>query len=181
MKKVLFIIFLISGLLFHCEEDSKEAPLKSNSDQEYPDQETWNATSSLTRAGKKVGIIKAGIIKKYRKKSVTLLSDSIQVDFFDKEGRHTSVLTSLGGEVLDVKQDMVAYGNVVVVSDSGITLRTDTLYWDNKRQKVISKIPVIFTTLTDTLFGDSFESDPDLTNYQITNPRGKSGTKLGLE
>jgi LPS export ABC transporter protein LptC len=181
MKKVVFLFFIISGLLIHCEEDAKEAPLKADINQDYPDQETWNATSSLTRAGKKIGIIKAGIIKKYRKKSVTLLSDSIRVDFFDKEGHHTSVLTSLGGEVLDVKQDMVAYGNVVVVSDSGITLRTDTLYWDNKRQKVISKIPVIFTTLTDTLFGDSFESDPDLTNYQITNPRGKSGKKLGIE
>lgn len=181
MKRYFYILFLSGGLLLQCAQDAEKTPLKAQTTQDYPDQETWNATSSLTRAGKKVGIIKAGVIKKYRKKSVTLLSDSIRVDFFDKEGRHTSVLTSLGGEVFDVKQDMVAYGNVVVVSDSGITLHTDTLYWDNKRQKVISKIPVVFTTLTDTLYGDSFESDPDLTNYQITNPRGKSGTKLGLE
>ncbi len=181
MKKILTVIILFSALALQCEQDPKEWPLKTETNKDYPDQETWNATSSLTRAGKKVGVIKAGIIKKYRKKAVTVLSDSIRVDFYDKEGRHTSVLTSNGGEIFDVKQDMVAYGNVVVVSDSGITLYTDTLYWDNKRQKVISKIPVIFTTLSDTLYGDSFESDPDLTNYQITNPSGRSGTKLGVD
>ncbi len=175
----LFIISII--LLTNCEEHRTKDPVMAGISQDFPDQETWEATSSLTRAGKKVGIIQAGVIKKFRKKSITLLSDSIQVDFFDKNGNHTSVLTALGGKIFDKKQDMVAYGNVVVVSDSGITLNTDTLYWDNKKQKVISKIPVRFTTLVDTLYGDSFESDPDLTNYQITNPRGLSSNKLDIQ
>ena len=180
MKIILLLFIAINVLMFSCKEKQTNDPAVTGEKQDFPDQETWNATSSLTRAGKKVGIIQAGVIKKYREKSITLLSDSIQVDFFDKYGRHTSVLTSLGGKIFDRKQDMIAYGNVIVISDSGVTLNTDTLYWDNKRQKVISRIPVIFTTFADTLHGDSFESDPDLTNYQITNPRGLSNNKLDL-
>jgi LPS export ABC transporter protein LptC len=181
MKILLFILLLMNITLFSCEEESAKKSQKAVSHKTYADQMTWDATSSLTNEGRKVGIIKAGLIKKFNKKAITLLSDSIQVDFYDKFGRHTSVLNALGGKVFDQKQDMIAYGNVVVVSDSGITLQTDTLFWDNKRRKVVSEIPVIFTTLSDTLFGDSFEADPDLTNYQIENPRGVTNNKLDIE
>ena len=77
---------------------------------------------------------------------------------------------------------MLAYGNVVVVSDSGVTLYTDTLKWDNKEQKIYSEIPVKITTQDhDTLYGDSFKSDPNLDNYEILNPRGKSKKSLKIE
>ena len=83
----------------------------------------------------------------------------------------------MGGKVDDRKQDMIAYGNVVVVSDSGMILLTDTLRWDNERQKIISEIPVTIISDTDTLYGDTFISDPSLENYEITNSRG-SGSEI---
>ena len=89
-----------------------------------------------------------------------------------KNGQHTSVLTSEGGEVNDIEQNMTAYGNVVVVSDSGVTLYTDTLYWDNENQKIKSEIPVMIISENDTLYGDTFISDPSLENYEITNSHG---------
>ena len=76
-----------------------------------------------------------------------------------------------------VGKDMVAYGNVVVVSDSGVTLYTDTLYWDNGNQKIISKIPVMIISENDSLYGDTFISDPSLENYEITNSHG-SGAEI---
>jgi len=67
-----------------------------------------------------------------------------------------------------------------VLSDSGMTLYTDTLRWNNKDQKIISEIPVKITTQTDTIYGDSFISDPNLENYTITNSRAISKRTLKL-
>lgn len=181
MKMNKFILLLLSiFLMFNCTEDKNKA-LPSDA-RVYPDQESWQATILITKDAKTVGYLKAGHVQKFSKQQLTLLDENLQVDFFNEKGEHTSVLTSDGGKVFDIKQDMVAYGNVVVVSDSGLTLSTDTLKWDNKEQKIYSDIPVIFTTQEkDTLYGDSFKSDPDLINYEIVNPRGKSKKNLTIE
>ena len=68
---------------------------------------------------------------------------------------------------------MIAIGNVVVLSDSGVTLFTDTLSWDNIREKVYSDDEVIFITEEqDTLYGIGFESDVELDNWKILKPTG---------
>ncbi len=103
-----------------------------------------------------------------------MIRDSLIVDFFDESGRHSSVLKARGGEVKDNTQDMMAYGNVIVVSDSGVTLYTDTLHWDNRNKKIYSRNPVMFITRYDTLYGDRFESDERLKNYTIHNASGVS-------
>lgn len=149
---------------------------------EFPDQESWNATIRITRDGNTIGLLKAGHIQKFYKQQKTLLKDSIQVDFFKNNGSHTSILYAAGGQVYDKRQDMLAYGNVIVVSDSGVVLYTDTLHWDNKKQKIYTEIPVmIVTDEADTLFGDRFESGPELVNYEIVNPRGRSSKMIRLD
>ena len=68
---------------------------------------------------------------------------------------------------------MIAIGNVVVLSDSGVTLFTDTLSWDNLREKVYTDDEVIFITEEqDTLYGIGFESDVELDNWKILKPTG---------
>ncbi len=119
-------------------------------------------------------VLTAGYIAKYSKKKHTLLKEGVKVDFYDELGDLKSVLTSEEGKVLDEKQDMYAYKNVVVRGENGTTLYTEELLWDNKSEKIISKVPVKITTPTDTLFGDTFRSDPDLVEYEITNAHGTS-------
>lgn len=180
MKVILFFIALLLFVI-GCSDDSAKTIQKTQT-HEYPDQESWDATIVITRNGKKSGKLAAGHVRKYSDKMITLLDEGIKVDFFDETGQHTSVLTANGGKVFDQRQDMLAYGNVVVVSDSGMTMHTDTLKWDNKNQKIFSEIAVIFTTNeNDTLYGDSFVSDPNLDNYEIVNARGKSSKRINLE
>ena len=96
------------------------------------------------------------------------------MDFYDEFGNHQSELFADSGRYFEKTNDLMAWSNVIVVSDSGVVLETEVLKWDNRRQKIHSVGEVIFFTLSDTLFGDYFESDPDLQNYQISNPRGIS-------
>jgi LPS export ABC transporter protein LptC len=178
--KTLFFLFL-TLLLIACSSEQPADNIPAIT-QEFPDQESWNTTMVITREGKTIGHLRSGHIRKYVKKNYTLLSDSLQVDFYNEKGEHTSVLRSQGGKVIDNSQDMLAYGHVVVVSDSGITLYSDTLNWDNKNQKIYSEIPVrLIRAGTDTLYGDRFISDRHLSNYEVINPHGKSAKMIRLE
>ncbi len=181
--KMLPVLLLGIFILFIAACGNNESkPSQSAETKIYPDQESWDTTVLITKDGKTVGVLRAGHVQKFSRENLTILEDSIQVDFYDGQGNHKSVLTAQGGRINDITQDMEAYGNVVVVSDSGITLYTDTLKWDNKAEKIYSEIPIMLTTEeNDTLYGDSFKSSPDLMNYEIVNPHGRSSKKINLE
>lgn len=181
MIRYMYLVFFLFLFTFGCSSQGQEEQ-ESDSVIEYPDQESWNATIRITKDGRTVGLLKAGHIQKFNEKKITLLKEGLVVDFFNAQGEHTSVLNSVGGTVYDDRQDMIAYENVVVVSDSGLQLFSDTLRWDNKNQKIYSDIPVrIVSDEADTLYGDRFTSNPDLSNYEIVNPRGISTKSLRID
>jgi len=168
----------MSVLAIHCTDFEKE---NSNvTVTEMPDQESWDNNIFFTRDEKRRAVLTAGYLAKYNDKKYTILKEGVRVDFYNEEGVLRSVLTSKEGKVFDDKQDMVAYGDVIVRGENGTTLYTDELYWDNREQKIISKVPVKITTLSETLYGDTFKSDPDLVDYEITNAHGTSDHTISI-
>ena len=178
-RRIVYMGFLWILLLTACTKfDDQNATALPND--EYPDQESWNAKMYFTREGKRQAVLNAGYVAKYSTKNFTLLKEGVRVDFYDRDGNVKSVLTSREGKVLDDTQDMIATGNVELVSSNGTHLYADELLWDNKLAKIKSKVPVKITTSTDTLYGDTFLSDPDLNDYEITNPRGSSQKTINI-
>lgn len=184
----LFILFICASCLLWGSacSDITEEPSGTDSDDvvekpEYPDQESWESTITISKEGKKVAEVWSAYIAVYNKRNETLLKDSIHVDFYDRDGNHNSVLTAKEGIVENQTRNLKAIGNVVVVSKKGEVLESEELLWDNRQQKIISEVPVKFTTKTDTIFGDSFVSDPDLVHYEIRNTRGYSKRIVPLE
>ena len=177
--KTVYTLFLLFFLVSSCTklEDQDSSGTSSN---EYPDQESWNAKMYFTRDGKRQAVLTAGYIAKYNNQHYTILKEAVRVDFYDSEGKVKSVLTSQEGKVMDETQDMIASGNVELVSNNGTHLYADELFWDNKPAKIRSRVPVKITTRTDTLFGDTFISDPDLNDYEITNPHGSSQKTINI-
>ena len=138
-----------------------------------PDQESWGVTIILTDKGIMRAKIKSGHLEKYNEREFVLLDNSVTVDFFDDRESHTSQLTSLRAEVNQSSNDMKAMGHVVAVSDSGISLYTDTLIWNSSGEKMTTDDPIMLTTeQKDTLYGIGFESDSDLKNWKILKPSG---------
>jgi len=144
-----------------------------------PDQESWGVTIILTSEGLIRAKVRSGHLEKYNEKKFVLLDSSVMVDFFNEEEQHTSVLTSKTAEVDQASNDMKAMGNVVAVSDSGITLYSETLTWNSKDEKLHTKDNIMITTLEkDTLYGVGFESDSDMKNWKILSPSGVTGREL---
>lgn len=182
MKLILKILLLLIIVgLFACSTPNEEPSAPKAENEQLPDQESWQSTIIITKDGRRMAEVWAGYIASYDKKNETVLKDSIHIDFYNQEGNHNSVLTAKNGVVYDQTNNMVARGNVIVVSDSGIVLETEELKWDNQKQKIISEVPVIFTSKTEKLMGDSFVSDPDLKNYEIKNARGYTQRVIPLE
>ena len=183
--KTLSYLFLFFSLLFMgaCSDlaDDNDATAPADSDVDYPDQESWKATITITKDGTRVAEIWAGYIANYLKRNETVLKDSLHVDFYSKEGVKTSVLTADEGVVENTSRNMVARGNVIVVSNKGEILLTEILNWDNARQKIISDVPVRFLTGQDTLYGDSFISDPELKDYEIRSAKGRSNRLVPID
>ena len=172
MKHFIYFLFL---LLFSCgEKNNRDLPLSEG----IPDQESWGVTIIMTHDGLMRAEVKSGHLKKYNEQEYIVLDSSVVVDFFDLQERHTSTLFSEKAEINEKSNDMLAIGNVIAKSDSGITLFSETLTWTAEDEKLFTKDSIMITTLDkDTLFGKGFESDADLENWRVINPSGITGSE----
>jgi len=155
------------------DERARPQVLAVQPGKDAPDQESWNATITFTDSGNVTGVLRAGYIAKYTRDRFTLLDSNITVDFFNDRFEHTSVLTALRGRVDDVTNDFEARGNVVVRSDSGTVLKTEELFWDNKRGRVHTEDYVEIRSPTEEISGMGLESDQSLTHYTIARVTGR--------
>jgi LPS export ABC transporter protein LptC len=176
---------LVSGIVLicigfsQCRQDAGERTIVRTR-VERPIQEGWDSKITITRLGLPQAIVDYGHMVKYEKSDTIYFDEGVEVDFFDDQGNHSSHLISDRGEYNEKTEDVTGIGNVIVVSDSGVTLNTEILRWDNARGKIYSDTLVMVTTReADTLYGIGFESNADLTRRVIYSPWGK--TKRSLE
>ena len=138
-----------------------------------PDQESWDIIITMTNEGLVRAIVHSGYLKKNQQKNFIFLEDSVTVDFFDHSEIHTTHLTSNSAEINEKSNFMRAIQSVVVKSDSGITLFTDTLSWDHSKQRIFTDDSVQFVKVNqDTVYGVGFESDMEMKYWKILQPSG---------
>ena len=167
-------ILLLVGALCGCDESPKVMPnTVSNviTGEDKPSQISHNTSMNFSSEGMLRAILHAGRVETYETKHYTWLDSGVKVDFYNSEGLHSSVLTSLTARVNSTNNNMTAYGHVHIVSDSGTTVDTDSLEWTNQSQTVHSDAPVHIVEkngrVTD---GIGFESDQGLAHYRILHP-----------
>lgn len=181
MKKLSHTLILVLFLISGCQRE-QSAVTNHNDNQEFPDQESWNSTLTTTNNGQVTAIIKYGHMRRFNKNQTVLFDEQIEIDFFDRNGNHSSRLTSNKGMMNEKENKVIAYENVVVVSDSGINLKTEKLWWDNAIEKVVTdRFITITTNKNDTLNGVGFESDQKLSNWMIKEVRGKTDKNIDLK
>ncbi|MDP8228458.1 MAG: LPS export ABC transporter periplasmic protein LptC [Candidatus Electryoneaceae bacterium] len=137
-----------------------------------PDQELFDAMVRYDKAGQSRFTLQAARIARFDGLAEIKMDGGIQVDFFDKDGSHTAVLTALKGELLEREDQMIARENVIVRSDSGFVLRTEYLFYDQQIERVMSDSFVTIITPHDSLSGHGFNASPNLNDWTIENPSG---------
>ena len=138
-----------------------------------PDQESWDITITMTNEGLIRAVVQSGYLKKFQQKSFIFLEDSVSVDFYNDSEVHTTHLKSIKAEINEKSNFMRAMHSVVVKSDSGATLFTDTLTWNHSAQRIFTDDTVmVVTEKKDTVNGVGFESDIEMKYWKILKPSG---------
>jgi LPS export ABC transporter protein LptC len=170
MKQFIIILALFSALLAGCSEQKFE-PKKVNIDtREIPAQESWISTIVFTDSGRTKAIIYTNHLRMFTQSQETFLDDSLHVDFFDRFQKRSTTLTAKRGKVDDRLKNLFAYQDVVAKNDSGVTLLTEELMWDNAKQQITTDKFVTIITPTEKIQGYGFESDQFIRNYIIHRP-----------
>ena len=172
---------LISLLITSCDKREDQSEMTDSDSELLPEQESWNSTITLTSNGKKIALVHSGHMAQFGNNNLIIMDDKVEIDFFDSDENHTSHLTAESGEINEKSKNLKAMRNVIVVSDSGETLYTEELLWNNKLQKIISEVDVMITVESDTLYGIGFESDAGLDNWTIKEPKGRTSRMFDID
>ena len=129
----------------------------------------------INRAGSRIIEATSDTLVKNSNKEALLYGNVIS-DFYNDEGNHVSKLFADSAVIQQMTNNLNAFGNVQVVSDSGYMLFSNSILWDNQYKLILSKDSVMFTSSNnDTMYGVGFESDMDLTRAKVLKPHGVGG------
>lgn len=163
-KKIIFLIFLAgSSLIFSCKAES---PRKIQRPTTYPDQVVENTAMFFTVNGVRSAEIKVKHLEKYEKEDLSR-GKGIFADIYDREGKHISTLQADSGWIREKRQELMVMGNVVVRTDQGMILETQSLSWNPKTNKVTTEDFVRLTKGKDVITGYGLEADQELKQFKI--------------
>ncbi len=177
MRVTLLFLVALTFVFTACEDKIKPSVLPTVDSKTIPQEESWNSRIVLSDSGVVRAVIDAGYLEVPEGSQQTHMSDGVVVHFYGQNGVQTSVLTSKEAIVDESSDNLEAIGDVLVVSSDSTKLRTQHLYWDNKRQLVHTPEFVRITSPTETLQGHGFESDQNLQHYKVFHPTGEALTK----
>lgn len=163
-RKIILLIFLIGlSQLFCSGEQNPSSARKAGS---FPDQVVENTTMVFTHNGVKSAEIKIKYLEKYEKKDLAK-GKVIYADIYDQEGKHISSIKADSGWIREKREEIKVFGNVVVKSDEGVVLETQSLSWNPQSSKVTTDDFVKITKGKDVITGYGLEADHELNELKI--------------
>lgn len=160
----MFIFVFILGL----SSCGKEKPQKAKmpGEKSFPDQAIENFTLTHTNQGEKEWELAAERAEVYEKEGKTIVR-KLKLKFYE-QGKVASVLTARQGEISSPSGDMEVRGDVVVTSEKeAMTLKTNSLKWDARRNRIVTDDFVRQEKGDTIVTGQGLESDPELERLVI--------------
>lgn len=102
----------------------------------------------------------------------TEFPEGFRITQYNSQEKVTSIISALYGKNYEKKSIWEARQNVVAVTELGDTLKTELLFWDEKKDIIYSDQFVKIIQKDRIITGTGFESDFQLKNWKIKEPRG---------
>ena len=98
--------------------------------------------------------------------------NGFHIEQFDRNKKITSSINASYGKYYEKKELWEAKQNVVAVTEKGDTLKTELLYWDEKKEIIYSDQFVKIIQKDQIMTGIGFESDLQMKKWKIIQPKG---------
>jgi LPS export ABC transporter protein LptC len=158
---VLFLILLAAG----CgTEDPGDEPVPRP--EGIPNQIVENLVLKETKSGRLQWVLDARRALRYNGRPTEL--EGLSIRFYDAGGDSVeSTLTAEGGTVDEETRELLARGDVVVLTSDGIRLESPELRWDPEIEKITTETEVMVADGDNVLHGQGITSDIHLKSYVI--------------
>lgn len=161
IQNILIAGFLAVLASSACEEERVQERL----DEDLPHITLEEFSLTETKSGKKLWILDARQAKVYDE---IILVDSVRIKFFDKEEVEFSVLHAPGGILNRRTHNILVGDSVAVLTNDSTRLFTDSLFWLNDSQKIITNRHVKITKQDSIVIeGKGLRADPYLNKIEI--------------
>ncbi len=150
--------------------------------EDLPDQETWDVSLSLAMDGQPRALVRAPYLARYERADSTFArfgpaapgdSTRVKVQVYDAAGRPTATVESNRLIYFDAERRFVAEGRAVVRTETGKTLRTEALTWDEAGRSLRTDGFVQIVTPEERLQGYRLVADENLETYSLARITGQ--------
>jgi LPS export ABC transporter protein LptC len=98
----------------------------------------------------------------------------VDLEMFDENGRSTATLTSERGAFNTATEQMVALGDVVLITlEEERRIETEELHYDPSSRRVWSDVPTVMHTKDGPQRGTSFRADDQFRNVTVVGFQGR--------
>jgi LPS export ABC transporter protein LptC len=160
----LLVLGLGGALLAGCSGGKKLSA--SGTTGELPDGEVEDFSVTETDSGRPQWTLFAKHAATYQARDL-VTARTLRIDFFDEKGLKSSELVAREGELYQRTRDMVARGNVVLLTTEGWRMSTEEMHFLNSRRKITSDKLVRVEKEGTVLEGVGFASDPNLEHFEF--------------
>ena len=96
----------------------------------------------------------------------------VEIERYNEKMEQIASITSNYARYYEKEKKWEAKNNVIAVNPQGDTLKTEQLIWEQKTGTIHSEQFVKIIRKDQVITGIGFESDQDLSNWKIKNPKG---------
>ncbi len=171
------MIFIIA-MLFACKNKMSEVVAIDFNDT-LPDISAKNISFTFSDSAKVQIRLMGPVMYAYEgDDGYMVFPDGFKVEFYDSLFNITTTITGEYGKHYQKERMMEARKNVVVTNfESGETLYTEEMIWDQKKEIIYSNKFVKITSDDGVIFGDGLEANQDFSKRKIINPSGEIEVK----
>lgn len=98
--------------------------------------------------------------------------EGFMIEKYGPDKKITSSIKANYGKYFEKKDLWEARHNVVALTESGDSLITESLFWDEKKKMIYSDIFVKVIRKDEILTGIGFEADVQMSNWKFNTPQG---------
>ncbi len=164
--------FIAVAMFFSCNDNYKQVQKIGISENE-PIGVAENINLKYTDSGRVTANLLSAKMYDYSNRDFPFneFKGGLTLYVYDNENKKSTIVSDYG-IVYDETDLIDLQGNVIITTHDGNVLKSEQLYYDQKREWLFTNVPVTFTTEQDIIHGNGFDSDSKFKNAEVLEVTG---------